>query len=184
MALRINIAELRKRLGTRRDIRRDVAVDDMADLVGVAGTVVRAGGTISLDLVLESVPEGITAVGAVVAPFAAECRRCLEPVEGEVHLDIHEVFERQPTPGETYPMDDDAIDLEPMLRDAVLLGLPLSVLCSTACPGPDPDRFPTTVEADAGGAGGAGEGAEGDEAAAEPPGDPRWAALRELRFDD
>ena len=182
MALRINVAELRKRLGTRRDVRRDVAVDEMTDLVGVAGTVVRTGGTITLDLVLESVPEGVTAVGAVVAPYAAECRRCLEPVEGEIELEIREVFERRPTPGETYPIDDDLIDLEPMLRDAVLLGLPLSVLCSDVCPGPAPDRFPTTVEADADG--GEDDEAEEEAEAAEPPGDPRWAALRELRFDD
>jgi uncharacterized protein len=51
-----------------------------------------------------------------------------------------------------------------MVRDAVLLSLPLAPLCDAACPGPEPDAHPLLTE---------------------PPEavDDRWAALRELKFD-
>jgi uncharacterized metal-binding protein YceD (DUF177 family) len=70
----------------------------------------------------------------------------------------------------------------------VLLALPLSAVCSEACPGPDPERFPATVERTAGPGGDGAARAEGDaapgEGGDEPPADPRWAALRELRFEE
>jgi uncharacterized protein len=94
-------------------------------------------------------------------------------VTGEVDIDVQELFEAQPTPDETYPLDGDQIDLAPLVRDAVLLGLPLSVLCRDDCAGPDPERFPAQVEAPP---------EPGVDPA--PPGDPRWAALGELRFEE
>ena len=49
--------------------------------------------------------------------------------------------------------------------------LPLSPLCRDECAGPDPQRFPASV-------------VEDPDPDAEPVGDPRWAALSELTFDD
>jgi uncharacterized protein len=178
----VPVTELRRRVGTRRALQRSVDVAAVHDLSGVAGTTVPRDGHLDLDLVVESVLEGVTVTGTVTAPWRAECRRCLDPVEGEVEVEVQELFEAQPTPDETYLLAGDHIDLEPMVRDAVLLALPLSVVCSEACPGPDPERFPTSVESDE-----AGEGEEGDEDEQhpdEPPADPRWAALRELRFEE
>ena len=48
-----------------------------------------------------------------------------------------------PTEGETYPLDGEQVDLEPLVRDAVLLALPLAPLCADDCPGPAPEAFPT-----------------------------------------
>jgi len=64
----------------------------------------------------------------------------------------------------------DLADLEPVVRDAVLLALPLSPLCADDCVGPDPEWLPS-----AGSPSGTGDG---------PVGDPRWAALDVLRFDE
>lgn len=77
--------------------------------------------------------------------------------------EVREVFEPRWEEGETYPLKGDQIDLEPLVRDAVLLTLPLAPLCEDACAGPDPEEHPVGVE------GGA---------PSEP--DPRWAALRDL----
>jgi uncharacterized protein len=165
-ALCVPVVELRRRVGSRRPFSRSVVLD----VPPVAGTRVPPGAPVAFDLVLESVLEGVMVSGEVRAPWVAECRRCLEPVEGVVTVEVRELFEPDHTPGETYPIEEDHIDLEPMTRDAVLLSLPLSPLCREDCRGPDPERFPTTVEA--------------EEAAEEPVGDERWAALRELRFED
>jgi uncharacterized protein len=165
----VPIADLRRRVGTRREIRRAVDVAAVEHLSGVAGTVVPLDGEIQLDLVVESVLEGATVTGTIRAPWRADCRRCLEPVDGQVEIEVQEVFEAKPTPDETYPLEADHIDLEPLVRDAVLLALPLSVVCAHDCIGPDPERFPATVE---------------DDEPPEPPSDPRWAGLEGLRFED
>jgi uncharacterized protein len=186
----VPIAELRRRVGTRRPLQRTVDVAAVADLagageaVGVAGTTVPPDGEIAVDLVVESVLEGVTVSGTLRAPWRADCRRCLETVEGEVDIDVQELFEANPTPDETYPLEGDQIDLAPLVRDAVLLALPLSVLCAETCAGPDPERFPAHRD-EAGDAGEAASGTDGEaDDSREPPADPRWAALRELRFEE
>jgi len=88
---------------------------------------------------------------------------------------IREIFEPRPVEGETYAMAEDIVNLEPMVRDAVLLALPLAPLCAADCRGPAPELFPARV---------AGDGEESEEE--EGPGlisDPRWAALAELDFE-
>jgi uncharacterized protein len=72
-------------------------------------------------------------------------------------------------------MADDIVNLEAMVRDAVLLALPLAPLCAADCRGPAPELFPARV---------AGEGEESEEVEGSGPiSDPRWAALAELDFE-
>ena len=47
-----------------------------------------------------------------------------------------------PVEGETYPLGRDPLDLEPVLREALALALPLAPLCDEACAGPDPEAHP------------------------------------------
>ncbi len=84
-------------------------------------------------------------------------------MEGYAEAEVREIFEARPTEGETYLLAGEQIDLEPMVRDAVLLALPLAPLCTADCEGPAPDQFPT--------------GPPADDAVIL---DPRWAALRDL----
>jgi uncharacterized protein len=180
--LDVPVAELRRRVGTRRPLQQAVEASLVGGFDGVAGTTVPDDADIELDLVVESVLEGVTVTGTVRAPWRAECRRCLDPVTGVAEVAVQELFEAHPTVGETYPLEGDHIDLKPLLRDAVLLGLPLSVVCRDDCAGPDPERFPATVADDEPEV--TGEEVPGEEAEAAPPGDPRWAALRDLRFEE
>lgn len=124
-----------------------------------------------VDLVLEDVADGMVVTGHLRAVSEAECRRCLDSVTEELDVSVREIFEEHPTEGETWPIEDDHIDLEPMVRAAVMLALPLAPLCRDECRGPVPERFPT----------GAVPSPSGDEPVAK---DPRWAALDELRFDE
>lgn len=102
--------------------------------------------------------------GTVQAPWVGFCRRCLEPTEGTLEIELREIFETEPVEDETYPLDGDQVDLAPVVRQAVALALPLAPLCREDCPGPDPDSHPVGEDAP-------------------PPSDLRWAALDELRFD-
>lgn len=162
--LRIGVMELRRRPGTQREVRV------VTQMPGLALTSARVpdDGDLVVDATLESIDGGITVTGTVEVPWTAECRRCLDPVGGVLEVDLREVFEAQPVDGETYPIDGDEVDLEPVVRDAALLGLPLAPLCGADCRGPAPDAFPTVLP--------------GHEAT-EPVRDPRWAVLDELRLD-
>ena len=167
--LLIGVTELRRRPGTQREVELAAVLPDLA----ITTARVPEGAAIVLDGVLEAVEgsSALTLTGHVSVPWEAECRRCLDDVRGVEEIDLREVFEVHPTPGETYPIDGDEIDLEPVLRDAALLHLPLAPLCGDDCRGPAPEAFPALPAVEA---------AEESEA----PMDPRWAALDVLRGDD
>lgn len=167
----VGTATLRGRTGSTREVRAE------GTLAGIATSVahVRADRPVSADLVLEAVPHGVMAVGTVRAVWIAECRRCLEQVSGEITVPVKDLFEERPTEGESYPLGHDEVDLEPMVRDALFLELPLAPLCRDDCGGPDDRYFARPV--DAAGAG------RPDDPQATRRGDPRWAALDEMTFE-
>ena len=171
--LRLGVAELLRHPGLRREVQRTAVLDGLA----TSTARVVAGAPVELDLVVEAIGADVVVEGTVSAPWEAECRRCLELVEGRLAADVREVFERHPTEGETYPLEDDEIDLEPLAREAVLLELPLAPLCGPTCLGPAPEAFPAIVE-------GAPVEVDADDDGGEAPPDPRWAALDQLRFDE
>jgi len=121
-------------------------------------------GNCQVELTLEALTSGEIAVwGIVKANWQGECRRCLQTVTGQLEVKVKEFFTRHPREGETYLLAKDRIHLGDMLREALLLNMPLSPLCSADCTGPDPQFF-------------GGPPADNSK-------DPRWAALDELGFD-
>jgi uncharacterized protein len=161
--------ELSRRPGTMKPWVRDVPApaDFGLEVIGVP-----AGEPIHLDLRLESVVEGVLASGSVIADVVGECSRCLGPVTDHVEVDLTELYaypdsvtDETTDSEDVSRIVDEKIDLEPAVRDAVLLELPNAPLCSEDCPGvASPD----------------------DEAWAFVPAgtdreriDPRWAALQE-----
>jgi uncharacterized protein len=162
--LRIGVMELRRRPGTQRDVLVSTPLPGLA----VTGARVPDDADLEVDATLESIEGAVTITGTVRVPWTAECRRCLDEVSGVVEVELREVFEVHPVEGETYPIEGDEVDLEPVVRDAALLNLPLAVLCRPDCAGPVPEALPVTVAGDA---------------SEEPARDPRWAALDELRLD-
>jgi uncharacterized protein len=166
----VGVADLRRQPGTRRRFERSVVVPGL----GVTSASVPDGAELGIALELEALSNGLVASGTVTVPWEGECRRCLRTVRGESVAEVREIFEPQPVEGETYRLGEDTVDLEPMVRDAALLALPLAPLCGDDCRGPAPDDFPAGVE---------GEPSDDAEADEDRPPDPRWAALGELRFD-
>ena len=161
--------ELRRRPGTQRDVHVATQLPGLQ----VTGAQVPDDADLVVNATLESIEGAVTVKGEVRVPWTAECRRCLDPVEGVLDVRLDEVFEVRPTDGETYPIEGDEVDLEPLGRDAALLNLPLAALCGPDCVGPAPDAFPARVDGD-----------PAPDDGEEPARDPRWAALDELQFDD
>jgi uncharacterized protein len=165
----VGIADLRRHPGSRRRFQQAVVLPGLA----ISSAAVPDDAEVGVDVELETLSNGLVATGTITVPWAGECRRCLRPVRGESVAEVREIFELRAVEGETYPMAEDSVDLAPMIRDAVLLALPLAPLCGSDCRGPAPEAFPT----------GPVTGSDEDEGDAAPTGDPRWAALGDLRFD-
>jgi uncharacterized protein len=137
---------------------------------------VSPGAEIDLDLRLESVVEGVLVTGTADVPLTGECGRCLEPIDDRLTVDLQELFAYADSTtdltgedDETARMEGDFLDLEPVLRDAVVLALPLTPLCRQDCAGLCVDcgeRLDDLPE---------------DHAHAAT--DPRWAALQGLDTD-
>jgi uncharacterized protein len=98
---------------------------------------VPVGATVELDLRLESVVEGVLVSLEVHAPLAAECGRCLDPLTTQLDVPVAELFVYEPESGddEVPVVDGDYLDLEPVLRDAIVLALPLNPVCAQDCAG-------------------------------------------------
>jgi len=109
------------------------------------------GAPVELDLRLESVMEGVLVTGTARASAKGECVRCLEPLEQVLTADFQEMFsypdaddrgrpKAEPADDaeddeDTLFLEDGLFDLEPVLRDAVVLALPMQPVCQDDCPG-------------------------------------------------
>jgi uncharacterized protein len=115
--------------------------------------------------------------GTARAELTGECGRCLDPVSDELVVDLQELFaypdDRRVATGddedEQPTMVEDLLDLEPTVRDALVLEIPLTPLCSDDCGGLCAGCGARLDEVE--------PGHSHDEA------DPRWAALANLRID-
>ena len=100
---------------------------------------VPAGVGVDLSVRLEEVSEGVLVTGTATAPVVGECARCLEPLTTSVEASFQELYRYEPGSAENDEddllLDGDLLDLEPVLRDAVVLALPLSPLCTDDCAG-------------------------------------------------
>lgn len=129
--LRIAVGDLLHRPGETRHIARAARIVDLVS----GGTRVGDDDPVDLDVRLESVSDGVVVLGVVSGRWQAECSRCLEDIEGPFELAVRELYEPEPVESETYLLEDDEIDLEPMVRDTVILNLPAVPLCDEECHG-------------------------------------------------
>jgi uncharacterized protein len=126
------------------------------------------GADVEVRLTLTSYLGGVEASGVLLAPWRASCRRCAEDVTGVVEARVTERFSpgASPDDDDAYPLDDETVDLTALVRDAVVLELPLAPLCRDGCAGLCP-----TCGADR----------NVSACACQPALDPRWAMLDALR---
>jgi uncharacterized protein len=117
-----------------RSVRRTVPAPASLG-TGLAG--VPEGADIELDVELERVTGGVLVQGTVRAPLSGECARCLDTFASAVEVRFTELFtdDADDEDADGYLLDGDLLDLEPALRDALVLELPLAPLCAEDCPG-------------------------------------------------
>jgi uncharacterized protein len=133
------VKDLGRSPGTMRTLNEHVPAP--RDL-GVALIGVQEGSDIELDLRLEAVHEGILVSGTVFAEVKGECGRCLDPLAYDLEVNVQELFLYEGVElsdgeddEEQRRVEHDLIDLEPVLRDAVVTTLPFQPVCREDCQG-------------------------------------------------
>ncbi|TDT32952.1 YceD family protein [Naumannella halotolerans] len=127
--------DLHRQAGSMREVRERVeAPDDLGNkVIGVP-----AGAPIDLDLRLEAVVEGVLVTGEATAEAVGQCGRCLEPIAVEMAIDVQELFlypGNDADDEEASRLEGELLDLEPLIRDEVLVELPFMPLCREDCAG-------------------------------------------------
>ena len=158
-------------LDWRATVSASALVDrDSRDDLRIADVEVPLDGDVGIAVVLELISGGLSVVGEVTAEWTGPCARCWLPLDGQVRTTVREVFTAEPREGEQYPLGPEYADLAPMVRETVLLELPVEAI---RCPHPDPcPNLPAEL------AHAHDDAAEGTQAELA---DPRWEALEALR---
>lgn len=170
----LDTSDLGRRPGSMVEVARELPA--VADF-GTEIIAVPEGRVIALQARLESVVEGVLVTGTVRARADGACVRCLDPVSTEVEARFQELYAyadraahhrevgAEDEESEEHVIVDGLIDLEPLLRDAVVPALPFKPVCREDCPG-------LCAEC--------GMRLEDDPGHAHEVLDPRWSALAEL----
>jgi uncharacterized metal-binding protein YceD (DUF177 family) len=136
---KVDLRELGRRAGSLHELNRTAPApgDWRLELIGVP-----EGAEVGLHLRLESVMEGVLVSGDLDVPVVGSCARCLEPIEDALHLDVQELYaypgsttEATSEEDEVRRLEGDFLDLGPLVRDVVVLSLPLAPVCTEDCGG-------------------------------------------------
>jgi uncharacterized protein len=161
----LSVIDLIHRPGEMRERQFDVPT---AEDMGNAVIGVKAGTEVHLQVRLESLHDGILVTGDADTVAQGECVRCLIEIEQAVEVEFQELFAYSPDEAFDYEVHDDSVDLEPVVRDAVVLSLPFQPVCQDDCPGLCPQCGVRLLDN------------PGHEH--EAPTDPRWSALAGLEL--
>jgi uncharacterized protein len=159
----VDVQDLLGRPGAAREVHLAEHMD------GLVTELARVPTPLRVDVVLESVVQGILVSGPVRGEMSFRCARCLRPFSRDFSVEVTELFAAGASSAdEAYPLGEGTIDLEPMIRDAVMLSMPFSPVCQEECLG---------LCERCGGNRNLGE------CTCSPEVDPRWEALQHLDLD-
>ena len=171
----VHVARLRRNAGRRVRTRCAGATSTRPGRSTEPGidpgrSVVPLGAEAECDVTLRAFSGGIAAVGHGPGTRGSGSAAAVpSPVSGELVIARDASASppmRRSTEDELYPIADDTIDLGPLVRDAIVLELPMAPLCREDCRGLCPQCGADRNEGDCG--------------CVAPP-DPRWANLDVLR---
>lgn len=130
----LSVADLLGRDASPRPADVEATVEWKVELIAVDPDV-----PVEAHLMLHPVSGGVAVTGTVDFQTRDSCYRCLTVTTHRRSAAIGALFDRNDDDDETYPLEGTDIDVEQMLRDEVLLSLPLSPSCGEGCEGVVPD---------------------------------------------
>jgi DUF177 domain-containing protein len=129
--LAVDVSDLLFRPGTSRRL------EFTEELTGLGLDMGQVRSELGFDLLLESLVEGILVSGHVRGSFTLACIRCLRDFESPFDVEMGEIlaYEGQPAAEDGYQITGDHAHLEPVVRDAVMLAMPLNPVHAPDCRG-------------------------------------------------
>jgi uncharacterized metal-binding protein YceD (DUF177 family) len=131
--MRIDVSELlQSTIGTQVDLDLNLGFQRLGgdvDVHSIQGT-----------LNLLRTTEGIWVRGSLAVDMDLQCVRCLAPVSERIEIELDERFQTLPIAksdkDQVYSIGiDHHIDLEPALRELIVVNTPMRVLCDQECKG-------------------------------------------------
>ncbi|MGK2348773.1 YceD family protein [Actinomyces sp. W5033] len=139
----IDIVDLPRQVGSAKAVHLDLVAPEGlgTEVIGAA-----PGTPLVIDATLTSVDDGVLVRGGAQAHVHAECVRCLRDIDQERRVSFDELYylpeaaaaqraEGDEEADDVFLLGDTSLDLEPALRDALVLDLPLRPLCREDCAG-------------------------------------------------
>ena len=130
-SLVIDVGDLRGAPGATKKIQASEAIQGLQGALGR----ISEEHPLKLDLLAESMVEGIAVSGKLEGTMHLVCSRCLMEFEDPVDATIDEVFHFSPSEDEGYQVEGRTIDLRPLLRDVLVLAIPIRPLHAPGCKG-------------------------------------------------
>jgi uncharacterized protein len=171
-AFGVPVGALLRQTGASKEVCFHAPFDPDGELAATwpGAAEVTPGADVEVRLTLTSYLGGIAASGVLLAPWRAVCRRCAGDATGVLEARVAERFTPEAGPDDDdYPLDDETVDLQSLVRDAIVLELPLAPLCRDECAG-----LCATC----------GEDRNLATCTCQPTPDSRWATLDALRVPD
>lgn len=128
----VSVLDLARRPGDARALELDAAAPER---IGNAVIGIAAGTVVHIDGRLESLHEGVLVSAEIEAELDGECVRCLTAVTQPLRVEFQELFAYTPDEAFDYLVQNDAIDLDQVVRDTVVPALPFQPVCVDDCPG-------------------------------------------------
>lgn len=132
--LQIDVSNLAGKPGSTRELASSGPVEGFRSGLGW----VEDGDAVHIRFLLSSASDGIEVTGQAWGRLHLSCSRCLVEYEQDFKLDIDEKFYFEPSLAdqtEGYEVRDQVVDLEPMLRDAIVLSIPMRPVHAEDCKG-------------------------------------------------
>lgn len=137
---RYQVRDLARRPGSQRVLHETFPAPES---LGTAMIGVPAGADVVLEVSAESVSEGVWVHGTVSATAVGECGRCLDEVRHDVAATVQGLFafdapkpdDGDEDPQDVFEFDGENLDLEEVVRDAVVTAMPFTPLCRPDCAG-------------------------------------------------
>lgn len=160
----LQVRDIVRKAGYSRELE---LTTPFGEAVGEGVATVASDRDVEVRGLLESVHEGILVTGTATTVADAECSRCLDSTTLNVEVDFTDLFAYDRSEDSEMFVVGDSIDIEQIVRDAVVLALPFQPVCRPDCAGLDPETGEKLVP--------------GTEWTPQERIDPRWAALQQFQ---
>ena len=129
--LLVNVAELLRRPGSEKQVDTVLTAEELA----LPGPRIAPDADVGVSARLASMTDGIVVTARLSVPWHDTCRRCLAELDEAIDITVHELYQVLVTTEDAFPIIGEQIDLTLMVRESILLELPLAPLCRADCAG-------------------------------------------------